>query len=124
MGLVARTLEENGIRSVILGSAKDIVEYCGVPRFLFTDFPLGNPCGKPYDPVTQKEIVAMAINLLESATAPRTTVQSPFVWDEASAWKGNFMKVDASNIETLREFGRQRMATQAAAKERREASGS
>ncbi len=27
----------------------DIVEYCGVPRFLFSDFPLGNAAGRPHD---------------------------------------------------------------------------
>ena len=49
MSLVARLLEEAGIPTVILGSGKDIVEYCGVPRFLFSDFPLGNPCGVPWN---------------------------------------------------------------------------
>jgi len=118
VSLVARLLEENGICTVIMGSAKDIVEYCGVPRYLYTDYPLGNPCGKPYDPVNQKEIVDMALDLLVSATAARTTVQTPFVWDDISEWKDNFMKVDASNIEMLRELGRQRMAAQAAEKEK------
>lgn len=117
MSLVARKLEENGICTVILGSAKDIVEYCGVPRYLFTDFPLGNPCGKPYDPVTQKEIVGRAIGLLQSAAGSRTTVQTPFVWDDASAWKDNYMRVDASNVQILLDMGRQRMAAQAKAKE-------
>ncbi len=116
MSLVTRLLEENGIGTVVVGSAKDIVEYCGVPRFLFTDFPLGNPCGKPYEPVTQGEIVAAAFGLLQTATGARTTVQTPFVWNDTSDWKGNFMKVDASNIEELRELGRQRMLAQAAAK--------
>jgi len=116
VSLVARLLEENGICTVILGSAKDIVEYCGVPRYLFTDFPLGNPCGKPSDPITQKEIVDKAIDLLQSATASRTTVQTPFIWDNTSEWKDNFMKVDPSKIETLLELGKQRMATQAAEK--------
>ena len=116
VSLVARELEENGICTVILGSAKDIVEYCGVPRYLFTDFPLGNPCGKPYDPVTQKEIVGRALDLLLSATNSRTTVQTPFVWNNTSDWKDNYMKVDASNIQILLDMGRQRMAAQAKAK--------
>jgi len=124
VSLVARRLEDSGICTVILGSARDIVEYCGVPRYLFTDFPLGNPCGKPYDSVTQQEIVESAIDLLQSAAASRTTVKTPFVWDDTSEWKGNYMKVDPTNIETLRELGKQRMPSQAAAKKSREASGS
>ena len=49
VGLVARHLEANGLPTVIMGAAKDIVEHCGVPRFLFSDFPLGNSAGKPFD---------------------------------------------------------------------------
>jgi len=39
--LVARHLEANGISTVIMGCAKDIIEHAAVPRFLFSDFPLG-----------------------------------------------------------------------------------
>ncbi|MEE8397557.1 MAG: hypothetical protein V3S89_01045 [Desulfobacterales bacterium] len=124
MSLVARQLEENGICTVILGSAKDIVEYCGVPRLLFLDFPLGNPSGRPYDPTSQREIISDAFDLLATATAARTTVQTLHVWDDASAWKDNFMRVDASNIEELREMGEQRKRAQAAAKGAIQASGS
>jgi len=41
LGLVARALEERAIATVVMGCAKDIVEYVGVPRLLFSDFPLG-----------------------------------------------------------------------------------
>jgi D-proline reductase (dithiol) PrdB len=47
VSLAARHLEENGIATIVVGCAKDIVEYCGVPRFLFSDFPLGNAAGRP-----------------------------------------------------------------------------
>lgn len=80
--------------TVILGSARDVVEHCGVPR-VFTDFPLGNPCGKPYDPEMQGRIVGMALDLLESARAPRTTVQSPFVWSHDHSWRDTYMRVEA-----------------------------
>ena len=57
ISLVGRHLEANGIPTVIIGSALDVVEHCGVPRFYFTDFPLGNPCGHPWQPDMQREIV-------------------------------------------------------------------
>ena len=101
-----------------MGSAKDIVEFCGVARYLFTDFPLGNPCGRPYDLETLEGIINAAMDLLESATAPMTTVQTPYVWDETSEWKDNYMKVDDSNRALLLELGRQRMAAQATVKKR------
>ena len=50
VSLVARHLEANGISTVVMGCAKDIVEHAAVPRFLFSDFPLGNSAGKPHDP--------------------------------------------------------------------------
>ena len=67
MSLVARHLEANGIATVVVGSARDIVEECGVARFLFSDFPLGNPCGKPDDVAMQQAITGFAFDLLESA---------------------------------------------------------
>ncbi len=96
VSLVARHLEAHGIATVILGCARDIVEHCGVPRFVFTDFPLGNPCGKPYDVDMQRGIVRMGLDLLESARAPRTTVQSPFVWSEDQSWRDNYMRIEAA----------------------------
>ena len=87
MSLVARHLEENGIPTVIVAAARDIVETCGVPRLIFTDFPLGNPCGEPGDVEMQRQIIGMAMDLLENATEPRTTVQTPFQWSKGDAWK-------------------------------------
>jgi len=118
VSLVARYLEENGISTVVLGSARDIVEYCGVPRFLFTDFPLGNPCGKPYDRNMQRQIVEMALELLENATEPRTTVQTPFVWDDEGRWREKYMKVDQSNLDQLQRMGEQRRLIQIHTKEK------
>lgn len=87
MSLVARYLEENGYPTVIIGAARDIVEHCGVPRFVFTDFPLGSPCGQPFDAAMQRQIVGTALDLLESATTPRTTVEVPVKWPAGDDWK-------------------------------------
>ena len=73
--------------TVIIGAACDIVEHCGVPRFVFVDFPLGSPCGEPFDSDMQHRIVAAALDLLETAEAPRTTVTMPLVWSKGEAWK-------------------------------------
>ena len=114
MSLVSRHLEANGIATVVIGSARDIVEECGVARFLFSDFPLGNPCGKPYDAEMQRAIVAMALDLLESARQPRTTVQTPFRFSEDESWKQNYARVDPERIEALRRAGERRRAQQQA----------
>ena len=114
MSLVSRHLEANGIATVVIGSARDIVEECGVARFLFSDFPLGNPCGKPYDAEMQRAIAGMALDLLESARLPRTTVQTPFVWSEDESWKESYARVDPERIEALRRAGERRRTQQQA----------
>ncbi|MEM8906091.1 MAG: hypothetical protein AAGA17_05705 [Actinomycetota bacterium] len=114
MSLVARHLEATGTTTVVVGSARDIVEHCAVPRFCFTDFPLGNPCGKPGDVAMQTAIVGAALDLAESATAAMTTVQTPHRWDERGAWRTNFMRVGPDNADELRRRGEERLARQRA----------
>ena len=114
MSLVARHLDEAGIPSVVVGSARDIVEQAAVPRFLFSDFPLGNPCGPPDDADTQRAIVAMALDLLALAFAPQTTVQTPFAWPAAD-WKANFMAIDPAKADEYLAMGEARQKKQAAA---------
>ena len=87
MSLVARYLEENGLPTVVIASARDIVEHVGVARCLFVNFPLGNPCGEPYQGDMQRRIVSMALDLLVVADKPRTTVQAPFNWSKGEKWK-------------------------------------
>jgi hypothetical protein len=118
VSLVARHLEENGIPTVVVGSARDIVEECGVPRFLFSDFPLGNPCGRPNDRDLQNRIVGMALDLLESAGAPRTTLQTPFRWSEDETWKERYARVDPAENERLRALGEERRRRQREVKQR------
>jgi D-proline reductase (dithiol) PrdB len=87
VSLVARYLEENGIPTVLIANARDIVEHCGVARMVFVDYPLGNPCGEPWKVDQQRAIFDMALDLLESATGPRSTVEAPFAWPQGEEWK-------------------------------------
>ena len=117
ISLVARHLEANFIPTVIVGSALDVVEHCGVPRFYFNDFPLGNPCGPPWQKAMQRDIVRAALHLLETASGPRTTVKSPFAWHEDGAvWRARYGRVDPADKERLRELGEARRQQQAARK--------
>ena len=103
MSLVARHLEANGIPTVIMGCAKDIVEHCGVPRFLYSDFPLGNSAGKPFDAASQAETLELALRVLETAPGPRTTVQSPQRWSEDASWKTEYSNVSKLTPEDIAE---------------------
>ncbi len=113
MSLVSRHLEENGIPTVIVGSARDIVEHCGVARFLFTDYPLGNPCGPPYQRQAQARIAELALDLLATAEVPRTTVTAPEEWPDDPDWRERYNRVqpeDSARLLAEGEARRQRRA--------------
>ena len=103
MSLVARHLEASGIPTVIMGCAKDIVEHCGVPRFVFSDFPLGNSAGRPFDVESQVFTLELALGVLEGAPAARTTVQSPLRWSDDASWKLDFDNLDKLTPEEIAE---------------------
>ena len=93
LSLVARHLEANGVATIMMGAAKDVVEHCGVPRFLFSDLPLGNAAGRPHDPDSQAATLDLALRVLETAVAARTTVQNPLRWSDDSSWKLDYLDV-------------------------------
>lgn len=103
MSLVARHLEAEGIPTVILGAAKDIVETIGVARFAFSDVPLGNPAGRPFDEASQRAALECALRLLESAPGPRITYQTPIRWrdDADHSWKLDFNNPGALTDEAI-----------------------
>jgi len=104
--LAARHLEQNEVATVVMGCARDIVEHIGVPRFLFSDLPLGNAAGKPGDPHSQRQTLATALRLLGTATQPRTTMQSPVQWSKNNSWKQDFYNIEqmsSAEIAKLRE---------------------
>jgi len=120
VGLAARHLEANGIPTVIMGAAKDIVEHCGVPRFLFSDFPLGNSAGRPFDADSQALTLELALRVLETAPAARTTVQSPLRWRDDAAWKLDFSNLDRMTPEQIAERRKEFDEIKAVAKAKRE----
>lgn len=101
MSLVARFLESNGIATVVMGAARDIVLHCGVPRFYWSDFPLGNSAGRPFDTASQRATLAGALALFDSAEAPGAMVASPQRWSEDDAWKDDFLDIGRLSREEL-----------------------
>jgi hypothetical protein len=103
-----------------MGCGKDIVEHVGAPRFLFSDFPLGNAAGRPNDVESQAYTMELALKVLETAVGPRTTVQSPLRWSEDASWKLDFSNIEQMSDEEIArrraEFDRNKQI----AKERRE----
>ena len=122
VSLAARHLEAHGIPTVIMGCAKDIVEHCGVPRFLFSDFPLGNSAGRPFDVESQAQTLELALRVLETAPAARTTVQSPLRWSEDAAWKRDFNDLTKLSPEKIAERRQEFDVVKSVAKAKREGS--
>ena len=122
VSLAARHLEANGISTVIMGCAKDIVELCGVPRFLFSDFPLGNSAGRPFDVESQRQTLELALQVLERAPGGRTTVQSPLRWSEDAAWKRDYLDLTKLSPEKIAERKKEFDEVKSIARAKREAS--
>jgi hypothetical protein len=85
-----------------------------VPRFLFSDFPLGNSAGKPHDKDSQALTLELALRLLEAAPGPQTTMQSPLRWSADASWKRDYNNIETMSAEELarrrREFDAQKQA--------------
>ena len=94
LALAARAAEKAGLLTVIMGCAKDIVEHVGVPRFYFSDFPLGNSCGRPDDRASQEQMLNDALYMLTTAMAPRTTVTNPLKWQGVKNWKDDYANIE------------------------------
>jgi D-proline reductase (dithiol) PrdB len=120
VSLVARHLEAAGIPTVIMGCAKDIVEHCGVPRFLFSDFPLGNSAGRPLDVESQAATLELALRVLETAPAARTTVQSPQRWRDDPSWKRDFSDLSTLTPADIAERRKEFEVVKAVARAKRE----
>ena len=71
--LIARDLEANGISTVVIGSALDILEAGNAPRSVFVDYPLA--------------IVRDALAAFESITNAGEIKHLNYHWSDSDAWK-------------------------------------
>lgn len=86
VGLIARTIEEAGIPTISLTSARSITERVNPPRAVFVDLPLGHTAGAPNDPVGQRQLLTDALVAGFSMTDPGEIVDLPFRWIDDD-WK-------------------------------------
>src|SRR5207247_8007946 len=90
------------------------------PRFLFSDFPLGNSCGRPNDAESQAFTPELALRVLETAPGPRTTVQSPLRWSASADWKLDYLNLARMSPEEVAKRRREMDNQKAVAKNIRE----
>ena len=58
----------------------------------------------------QQDILEIGCRLLESAFFPRTTLQTPYVWDEVHTWRQNYLELTPDRLEELARLGAERRA--------------
>mgnify|MGYP006110473701 CR=1 FL=1 len=95
MGLIAHQLENVGIPTVSISSARDITQAVDTPRASFLDFPLGHTTGKPWDPELSYAIVSHAVSLIERI--PGNVLEDlPHSWSESDSWKDDIFPAGGS----------------------------
>lgn len=87
MPVLARTLEQAGLSTVMVTNMPFWAERVGVPRALAVEFPFGHTLGPPGDAALQRRILAQALQVLETAETPGTIIHSDAAWpgDPAAA---------------------------------------
>jgi len=87
VSLVARHLEAQGLPTLCLASAYDIVRAGRPPRAAFVDYPLGHTTGKPHDPADQDTVVRAALAAFPAFTAPGQLIDLGHRWAEDEGWR-------------------------------------
>ena len=92
MGLIARQLEELGIATVTLSSARSITQAVNPPRAIYLDYPLGQTAGRENDSVEQKSVMQQALIALQEMTEPGTITDLDVRWALDDSWKDGVMR--------------------------------
>lgn len=87
VSLIARHLEAQGIVTMCMASAMDIVCAGRPPRVTFVDYPLGHTVGKPFDRAGQLDIVRRGLLGLAEMTRAEQLEILPYRWAETDDWK-------------------------------------
>lgn len=111
--MTARALESAGIVTVVIGNAFDILEACAIPRFIFSDLPLGNP----FDRGMQRKMLELPLRLAATAKSPEF-IETGFRFSYDDAWKTNYGRVTDSNRTELLHLGDENRAQRRADREK------
>ena len=76
--------------------------------------------GRPFDFQSQAETLELALRVLETAPAARTTVQSPQRWTLDAEWKKDFNDLSKLSPDQIAERRKEFKAVKAVAKSKRE----
>ena len=72
--------------TIVWSNALDITEAAFTPRTYFTNYPLGNPIGRPGDVADQRAGLLAGLELLSTATQAGTVATSDRMWSDSTDW--------------------------------------
>ena len=97
MGLIARALEEAGVPTLSMSSARDITRSAWPARSTYLDFPLGHTAGKPNEPELNASIMRDTLAAFESLSQPGAMAHLAYRWADTDDWKDKvFAPVESS----------------------------
>lgn len=73
-GLIARTIEAEGISTLVVTFRRDIIELSRPPRALYYKSSAGKPLGTPGDKKAQRKIIEEGFTLLQKTIDDMTIV--------------------------------------------------
>lgn len=82
MPVLARTLEESGLCTILVTMMPFWAEKIGVPRTLAVEFPFGQTLGRAHDAEQQMRVLYQCLDVLAEADAPGEIVHSDESWPQ------------------------------------------
>ena len=86
MGLIARAIEEAGIPTLSMSSARDITRSAWPARSVYLDYPLGHTAGRPNDHQLNESIMRDTLGAFESLSEPGSMAHLPYRWADNDDW--------------------------------------
>jgi D-proline reductase (dithiol) PrdB len=102
VSLIARFLEAQGIPTLCLASAFDIIEAGNPPRVVFLDYPLGHAAGKPFDHENQRLVLRDALDAFEAIGEPGSIVRLRYRWSDSDNWKSQIGNPSGNDVRAPR----------------------
>ena len=103
VSLIARHLEAEGIATVCLASALDIIEAGRPPRAVFVDYPLGHTTGRPFESADQRAVVNAALDAFAGITTPGEVRTLDVTWAGGPAWRADAVDPSRGDTRQLRD---------------------
>ena len=74
-------LEEAGIPTIVVSTARDISAQVKAPRTVFINAPMGNTFGRSFEHARQRAILLDALRALETVREGGTLIDLPYEWE-------------------------------------------